>query len=164
VARIEGRKNQLNLVRAMQGLPWPLVLAGKPAPNHLNFFEQVKREAGSNVHFPGQIDHALLPALYKAARVHVLVSWMETPGLSSLEAAAMGCDLVVTDRGDTNEYFGDFAHYCEPDSVESIRNAILEAYRKPADTRLREHVLDKFTWQRTAEKTLEGYRLSLGMA
>jgi glycosyltransferase involved in cell wall biosynthesis len=164
VARIEGRKNQLNLVRAMQGLPWPLVLAGKPAPNHLDYYEQVRREAGPNVHFLGQLDHALLPALYKAARVHALVSWMETPGLSSLEAAAMGCGLVVTDRGDTREYFGDFARYCEPDSVESIRSAILEAYRKPAETRLRERILEEFTWEKTAERTLEGYRLSLGMA
>ncbi|MBE0596622.1 MAG: glycosyltransferase family 4 protein [Desulfuromonadales bacterium] len=163
VARIEGRKNQLNLVRAMQGLPWSLVLAGKPAPNHLDYYEQIRREAGPNVHFHGQLDHALLPALYKVARVHVLVSWMETPGLSSLEAAAMGCALVVTDRGDTREYFEDYASYCEPDSVESIRAAILKAYERPADPRLRQRVRQEFNWQKTAEKTLEAYRLALGM-
>jgi glycosyltransferase involved in cell wall biosynthesis len=162
VARIEGRKNQLNLVRAMRGLPWPLVLAGKPAPNHLDYYEQIRREAGPDVHFLGQVEHALLPALYKAARAHALVSWMETPGLSSLEAAAMGCALVVTDRGDTREYFGDFARYCEPDSVESIRAAILEACERSADPALRQRVRQEFTWAKTAERTLEGYLLALG--
>jgi hypothetical protein len=34
VARIEGRKSQLNLVKAVRNLPYKLVLIGKPAPNH----------------------------------------------------------------------------------------------------------------------------------
>lgn len=161
VARIEGRKNQLNLLRAMRGLPWPLVLVGKSAPNHQSYYDQVRREAGPNVHLLGQVDHTLLPALYKAARAHALVSWMETPGLSSLEAAAMGCALVLTDRGDTREYFGDFARYCEPDSVESIRAAILDACAHPADPQLQQQVRQEFTWAKTAEKTLEGYRAAI---
>jgi glycosyltransferase involved in cell wall biosynthesis len=163
VARIEGRKNQLNLVRAMRDLPWPLVLVGKPAPNHLDYYEQIRQEAGANVHFLGQVEQFQLPALYKTARAHALVSWMETPGLSSLEAADMGCALVVTDRGDTREYFGTFANYCEPDSVESIRAAILEACANPADLALRQRVRQKFTWEKTAEKTLEAYRMALEM-
>jgi glycosyltransferase involved in cell wall biosynthesis len=161
VARIEGLKNQLNLVRAMKGLPWPLVLIGKPAPNHQSYYEQVKIEAGSNVHIIGEIDHTMLPHFYKAARVHVLASWMETTGLSSLEAAAMGCNIVITDRGDTRDYFADYAFYCKPDSVESLRAAIIKAYDAPVDPQLRHRILDKFTWSKAAEKTLEGYRMAL---
>ena len=161
VARIEGLKGQLNLVRAMKGLPWPLVLIGKPAPNHRSYFEQIKKEAGPNVHIVGEVDHDLLPQYYKAAKVHALVSWMETTGLSSLEAAAMGCNLVITDKGDTRDYFGDYAYYCEPDSVESIRAAIIRAYESPVNPVLREHVLKNFTWEKTAGKTLEGYKMAL---
>ena len=84
VARIEGRKCQLDLVRALGGLPYKLVLIGKPAPNHMRYYERIKRQAGDKVVLLGHVDHDLLPQFYKAAKVHCLVSWMETPGLSSL--------------------------------------------------------------------------------
>lgn len=161
VARIEGRKSQLNLVRALKGLPYKLVLIGKPAPNHTSYYEMAKKEAGGNVHFLGHIEHDMLPQFYKAAKVHCLISWMETPGLSSLEAAAMRCNLVITDKGDTRDYFEDFAYYSDPASVDSIRNAVIEAHKAPVDPRLREHVLQNFTWEKTAEKTLEGYNMAL---
>jgi len=158
VARIEGLKNQLNLVRAMRGLPWKLVLVGKPAPNHINYYEQLVREAGPNVHIIGPVDHEDLPGLYQIAKVHCLVSWMETTGLSSLEAGAMGCNIVVTEKGDTRDYFDDFAYYCEPDSVSSIRNAIISAYENPVDPALRTLILRNYTWEKTAGKTMEGYK------
>jgi glycosyltransferase involved in cell wall biosynthesis len=160
VARIDGLKNQLNLVRAMKGLPWPLVLIGKPA-NHRSYFEQIKKEAGPNVHIIGEIDHSMLPHYYKTARVHVLASWMETTGLSSLEAGVMGCNLVITDKGDTRDYFGEYACYCEPDSVESIRAAIIKAYDSPFYPGLKRHILDTYTWDKAAAKTLEGYHMAL---
>ncbi|KAB0670613.1 glycosyltransferase family 4 protein [Oryzomonas sagensis] len=163
VARIEGRKCQLDLVRAAKELPWPLVLVGKPAPNHGAYFEQIKREAGPNVHVIGEVDHNLLPHYYKAAKVHALVSWMETTGLSSLEAGAMGCNLVITNKGDTRDYFRDYAFYCAPDSVGSIRLALAKAYEAPVDPALRKHILANFTWEKTAEKTLEGYKMALGI-
>ena len=158
VARIDGRKNQLNLVRAAKGLPWKLVLVGKPAPNHKAYYNKIKKEAGSNVVLIGQTEHERLPLFYKAAKVHALVSWMETPGLSSLEAGAMGCNLVVTEKGDVRDYFGDYAFYCEPDSVESIRNALVRAHETPVNISQRRNILTNFVWERTAEKTLDGYR------
>ena len=157
-ARFEGRKSQLNLVRAMNSLPWQLVLIGKPAPNHVGYFKQIKREAGENVHILGHVEHDKLPEYYKAAKVHALISWMETPGLASLEAGAMDCNLVITEKGDTRSYFGDYAFYCEPDSVETIRNAIIEAYEAPVNPALRKHILSNFTWDKTAKRTLGGYR------
>jgi glycosyltransferase involved in cell wall biosynthesis len=162
VGRIEGRKCQLELVRAMKGLPWQLVLVGKSAPNHAKYYEQILKEAGPNVHVLGHVEHEMLPDLYKAARVHCLVSWMETTGLSSLEAGAMGCNLVITDRGDTRDYFSDYAFYCQPDSVSAIRDAIIQAYDSPVKQELQTHIRQNFTWQKAAEKTLEGYRLVLG--
>lgn len=157
VGRLEGRKSQLKLVRAMKGLPWPLVLIGKPARNHLSYIKKIRKEMGPNVHLIGQLEHSQLPKFYKVAKVHAMVSWMETPGLSSLEAGAMGCNLVVTDKGDTREYFDNFAFYCNPNSIDSIREAIIEAHHSPFNSSLSEHILKHFTWEKTAEKTLEGY-------
>lgn len=161
VARIEGRKCQLELVRAMKGSDVPLVLIGKPAPNHRAYLEQVRREAGPNVHFVGQVEHERLPEYYKVAAAHCLVSWMETPGLSSLEAGAMGTNVVVTRKGDTWDYFGDLAFYCEPDSLASIRSAIDAARAAPRPSRLRHLIVERFSWQEAAEQTLAGYRRAL---
>jgi len=161
VARIEGRKCQLELVRAMQHSTTPLVLIGKAAPNHTAYFQQIQREAGPNVHLLGQIDHALLPEFYKAAAVHCLISWMETPGLSSLEAGAMGCNIVVTRKGDTYDYFGDHAFYCEPDSVDSIRSAVETASAAPVNPALKQMILEKYSWKEAAHQTLAGYQLAV---
>ncbi|MEW6572170.1 MAG: glycosyltransferase [Bacillota bacterium] len=162
VARIEGRKNQLKLVEAVRGAPYRLVLVGEPAPNHRRYAEAVRRSAPPNVVFLGKVPHEELPELYHLARVHVLASWMETPGLSSLEAGLMGCNIVITDKGDTREYFGDYAYYCDPASVESIRQAIDRVWHEPVNPDLREHILRNSTWEKAAEVTLAAYQRVLG--
>jgi glycosyltransferase involved in cell wall biosynthesis len=156
-ARLEGRKSTLNLVRAVKGSSHKLVLAGKESQNQKEYVAQIHQEAGENVVFLGPVPHENLTDLYQMAKVHALVSWMETPGLSSLEAAAMGCNIVVTTKGDTYDYFGDYAFYCEPDDVESIREAIKKAYETPVNPALRQMVLDKYTWEKTAAETLKAY-------
>lgn len=163
-ARIEGRKCQLELVRAVKDLSVDLVLIGKPAPNHIAYFDAIKKEAGDKVHFIGQVTHDQLAQYYAVAKVHALVSWMETPGLSSLEGGAMGCNLVITDKGDTRDYFGDEAFYCEPDSIESIRNAVVNALSAAPNNALQEKIRTEYTWQKAAEMTLKGYQLALSKA
>ena len=160
-ARIEGRKCQLELVRAMKDLPIDLVLIGKPAPNHMGYYEAIKREAGPRVHFLGQVPHDELPQYYSVAKAHALVSWMETPGLSSLEAGAMGCNLVITEKGDTRDYFGDDAYYCDPESIDSIRRAVEQAVAAPANPLLTQRIRTDYTWEKAAEMTLQGYHLAL---
>ncbi|MFS4455317.1 glycosyltransferase family 4 protein [Maribacter sp. 2304DJ31-5] len=159
VARIEGRKSTLNLIRAV-GDKYPLVLIGNETKNDPGFINAVHTAAGPNVHFIGAIPHNKLPVYYKLARVHALISWMETPGLSSLEAGAMGTNIVITEKGDTRDYFEDYAYYCEPDDIDSIRKAIEEAYNRPFNQGLRQKILDEYIWEETAKKTLEGYKLA----
>ena len=160
-ARIEGRKSTLNLVQAVKDLPYKLVLAGNESKNQKQYVDAVHAAAGANVHFLGAVPHNDLAALYKLAKVHALVSWMETPGLSSLEAGAMDCNLVITDKGDTREYFGDLAFYCEPDDVNSIQTAIDAAYKSPVDSALKNRINNNFHWEVTAEKTLAGYKRAM---
>lgn len=162
-ARIEGRKSTLNLVRAVNNTNHQLILVGKASQNQKKYVEQVHKEAGPNVVFLGAIPHEDLRDLYKVARVHALVSWMETPGLSSLEAAAMGCNIVVTKKGDTYDYFEDYAFYCEPDDVKSIEDAIEKAYAAPFNPKLKERILENYIWERTAEETIKGYKSILNL-
>jgi len=158
-ARIEGRKSTLNLVRAVKGTNYNLVLVGKESANQQAYVNQVHAEAGDNVFFLGTLPHDDLRNLYKMTKVHALVSWMETPGLSSLEAAAMGCNIVVTRKGDTYDYFEDYAFYCEPDDVNSIKNAIDKAFNSPVNPELKKKVLEKYIWEKTAEETIRAYHM-----
>lgn len=158
-ARIEGRKSTLNLVKAVKNTNYKLVLVGKESQNQKKYVDQVHQEAGDNVYFLGAIPHSDLKDLYGIAKVHVLPSWMETPGLSSLEAAVMGCNIVVTKKGDTEDYFEDYAYYCEPDDVNSIRNAIDRAFESPFNPKLKDKILEKYTWEKTAAETIKAYQL-----
>jgi len=157
VGRIEPRKCQLELVKALKGTGLRLVLIGKPGPNYMKYFETIKKEADRNTEILGRVEHEELPPFYAACKVHALVSWMETTGLSSLEAGVMGANIVITDKGDTREYFEDFAYYCSPASISSIRNAVQEAYNAPRSGSLIARIHARYTWEETGRLTLSAY-------
>lgn len=157
VARIEGRKNQLNVVRVARGLPYKFVFIGNAGTNSKKYLEKCKTESNKNCFFLGQIPHKDLPQFYKLCKVHVLPSWMETPGLSSLEAGVMRSNIVVSKKGDTEDYFKNYAWYCEPDNINSIRDAIRQAFESDYNENLRLRILNNYKWEDTAKATLEGY-------
>ena len=155
--RIEGRKNQLNLILALRNTRFKLVIIGSASPNQMKYYEACKEAAASNISFVGSISQQELIQYYRRAKVHVLPSWFETTGLSSLEAAAMGCEIVVTRKGDTVDYFGDYAFYCEPDSVQSIFEAVEKASLHQHDQTLQNKIFTQYTWVQAAEKTKAAY-------
>jgi len=157
VGRIEGRKNQFNLVKALNNTKFQLVIIGSPSPNQVGYYEKCKEIAASNVSFVENIEQEKLISYYRNAKVHVLPSWFETTGLSSLEAGAMGCNLVITGKGDTREYFEDLAFYCDPSSVESIFEAVNKAADRNTDTKLQQKIFSQYTWTNTARLTLQAY-------
>ncbi len=156
-ARIEGVKNQLNLIKALNGTKYTVLLIGSPAPNQLNYDRACRQIAGQNIHFVGQVSQKELLTYYNKAKVHILPSWFETTGLSSLEAAAMGCNVVISVNGDAKEYFGPDAFYCDPANLESIRAAVEQASEAPVNHSLRKKILEQFTWQHAADSTLLAY-------
>jgi glycosyltransferase involved in cell wall biosynthesis len=157
-ARIEGIKNQLNLVRALNHTRFRLYLLGKPAPGHQAYYRQCRREAGNNIFFAGHLRQEELLDYYRRAKVHVLPSWFETTGLSSLEAASQGCNIVLTSKGDAAEYAGQWGFYCDPSSPASLYGAIEKASRTAADPQLQQQIYKKFTWEQAALCTLQAYR------
>ena len=157
VGRIEGRKNQLNLIRALHGTGFRLYIIGSPSANQAAYYAECRKSAGANVHFFDAVSQEELIKYYSTAKVHILPSWFETTGLSTLEAAALGCNIVITDKGDTREYFEDFAWYCDPASPESIRAAIEQAASSPVNRQLADKIYTHYTWDVTAEKTQQVY-------
>lgn len=161
VGRICHRKNQFTLINSLKNTGLKLVLIG---PNSdAQYYEMCKNTADDNIIFIDQIKHYELPSAYAAAKVHVLPSWFETPGLSSLEAGLAGCNVVTTDRGSTKEYFMNMVNYCNPSSEDSINKSILDAYNKPKGDILRNHILNNYVWDIAANKTLEAYKKVLNV-
>jgi len=158
VARIEPLKNQLRLIQAINRTKYKLIIVGKPSPNHMQYYLKCRQEARENVTFLDHVPQSELHNIYSKAKVHVLASWFETTGLSSLEAAICGCNIVITDRGDTSEYFGKYAYYCEPDDVSSIVRAIDKAHQTPVNTSFQDMIRMKYTWSNTASVTFQAYR------
>ncbi|HEX8607920.1 MAG TPA: glycosyltransferase family 4 protein [Pedobacter sp.] len=160
VGRIEGRKNQLNLLIALSNTDYKVTLIGQQSPNHKAYYEECLRIIESNPNFRiiNHIGHSELSSIYKAAKVHVLASWFETTGLSSLEAAAMGCNIVVSRKGDTEEYFEDMAFYCDPGDISSIRSQVDAAFVSGFNITLRQKIRREYTWARAAEDTYSAYK------
>lgn len=160
VGRICQRKNQLMLIRAAKELGYPLVLIG-PINDGLYYRECRRESAGHKVTYIDALTPLELASAYSAARVHALVSWYDTPGLVSLEAALADCRIVTTGRGSASEYFGNHAFYCDPGDVGSICKAIRDAWSSPKDNHLKEIVLRDYTWEKAALKTFQAYRRAL---
>jgi glycosyltransferase involved in cell wall biosynthesis len=160
-AGVQARKNQIRLIRAADALGLPLVLIGPEEPRYAR---RCREAASDRVRFLGQLDGADLRNAYAAARTHALVSFYETPGLASLEAAISDNTIVVSDRGSPREYFGDQAFYCDPVDIPSIEKALSRAWAAAHDRALRDRVLRDFSWQKTADATLEGYRQAVAKA
>lgn len=163
VGRIEPRKNQLALVKALKNTKYELVLVGTVSNNQKKYFAEISKYIKQNPRFTyiSQIGNEELYKLYKVCKVSVLPSWLDTPGLVSLEAAAMGCNLAVSEKGSTREYFGDLAEYCLPDDLDGIRMAVDKAYSKEKDNKLQNKVFKNYTWEIAAKKTLKAYRYVL---
>jgi len=159
VGRVLPHKNQLALIQALKGTGLPLVFIG--AVNDPFYLARCRKAAGGEAHFLGPLDRQLLGSAYKAARVHALPSWFELPGLTTLEAALAGCNVVTTDRGTARDYLHAEAWYCHPGDEESIRRAVLAAWQGPPYASLPCR-LKEFTWQRAAEATAEAYARALG--
>lgn len=157
-ARIEGIKNQLNLIRALNHTTYRLLLIGTHAPNQLAYYQECRSIAADNITFIDHIPQHELVKYYRQAKVHILPSWFETTGLSSIEAALTGCNIVTSDKGDVREYFANDAFYCDPSSTESILAAVEKASTAPYNENLRHRILKKYTWKQAATQTLKAYQ------
>lgn len=142
------RKNTLALVRALKNIDHPAVIIGRITPDEET--DRILEESKSNprlliIH---GLDHhsPMLASAYAACDVFVLPSRYETPGLAALEAALAGAKIVITPYGGTRDYFGHYADYINPYSVDDIRRGILESLAKPKNRQLREHIRSRFIW------------------
>jgi tetratricopeptide (TPR) repeat protein len=158
VGRLESRKNQLMLLKALEDSPLTVVLAAGGFSYQQDYEAAIRsfKRRGRTV-ILGLIDPQMLSSAYAACRIHVLPSWYELPGLVSLEAAAHNKNIVVTRTGTTADYVGDKAFYCLPWDSDSILSAVTAAYYSPVREGLAE-MAQSHAWSIAVERTEAVYR------
>jgi glycosyltransferase involved in cell wall biosynthesis len=161
VGRIETRKNQTGLLYALRNEPFDIELVG--ATYHPELLPVLSRWC-PRARLHGSLPREKMLQMLGKAEVHALVSWCETAGIASMEAAAAGAKIVVGDRGAEVEYFGEDAEYADPADPESIRAAVLRAFARPPrqqgdslDRRIR-----SFTWREALRETQRAYYIAVG--
>ena len=165
VGRVEPRKNQTSIIEAVKrfrdesGLDVHLVLVGQMSVlKHFEYNKLMKNyfEKYVWIHHLNNVPYNELPSIYHFAKVGVSASWFETTGLTSLEALYCGTNAVAAGLR-AKEYLGGYASFCQPDDIESIKNAIKKEYFAPRPV-IDEKIRAEYTWENAAKRTSEIYR------
>ncbi|WP_270089161.1 glycosyltransferase [Sphingobacterium sp. SYP-B4668] len=157
VGRIEPIKNQINLVKALEkDSDIPIVFIG--AISHREYYDTLARICNrrGNVYFISEVDHELIYDFYRRAKLHVLPSLRESPGLVSLEALSMGCPIIVSDYpySPFETYFGEKVTKIDPLNISDIRTKVLKEF---CNNEEKKSGFKAFTWEMTAEQTYNAY-------
>jgi hypothetical protein len=163
VGSIDTRKNQPMLAHALAGTGLKLVLVGPCyEPATLALVESLGDE---NVVRFERLPRELVASAMRGAAAHALPSFAEGSALATMEAAAAGCPVVVSDRSSEFEYYGDLAVYCNPLDPASIRAAVERALTLRDEDPARLEALSAHvaghTWEACATATLAGYRRTI---
>lgn len=133
VGFFDERKNTNNLIESFllssTSLDTSLVLVGEPRFATISGrkrFDQLIEESSGRVILVGVLkrDSDLLSVLYQNCKFHILPSYLETPGISNIEAMMYGKNIIVGDCAPVRSYFEKKAFYCDPSSIRSIANVI----------------------------------------
>ena len=164
-ANLWPHKNHNRLIEAFGNIAdheLELVLTGQDYGRGEGLQRAVARAGvAGRVHHLGHVRADELPALMRAAEAMIFPSLYEGFGSPPLEAMACGCPVASSSRASLAEIIGNATLTLDPDSVESITEAIERIAR---DTDLRERLRDRgmrhaasFTWQACAERHLAVY-------
>jgi len=168
VARIEPAKGQHRLAKAF--LPFRerhpeagLVLAGDVQDPYLAHYRDVFYQEGVNL--PGLLKPAKVMALLADVRIHAMLSMHDTPGLSHLEAAALGCKLVVSfpDYGTFREYWPkEWLVEVDPLEEGSVYEGLERAWKEPPPEEMATFTRERYNYGMVAEKLEKIYDRLLG--
>jgi glycosyltransferase involved in cell wall biosynthesis len=128
-------------------------------------FSKFERQRLEEIGMTERVQHlsgsdGILNLLYRSATALIYPSLYEGFGVPPLEAMRSRCPAVVSDRGSIPEICGSFACYFNPESFTSFEAAINSVLHNKYNYQLEEAFLhsQKYTWERTAERTLSYYR------
>jgi glycosyltransferase involved in cell wall biosynthesis len=154
VGTAEPRKNLARLVQAMQLVPGvPLVVAGPAGWGDVDL---------TGAQRLGYVDDRTKAGLFARATVVAYPSLREGFGLPVIEAMAQGATVVTSVGTSCAEVAGDAAVLVDALDVDAIASGIRQAIDAPVEPAVARARAAEFTWQRTAELTVDAYRTAIG--
>lgn len=162
VGRFDSNKNQLSLIKALEGTEIECHFIGGEAIEEPNYYRECKELAGNNkrIHFHGWLrsDSEDFLALYKRAKVVALISHKEIFGNSLIEGGACGANLVATKELPVGEWgFGDTCISVNSNDINDIRYGLQKAFATPNDERIHDLVTKQFSWRAIADRHIDLY-------
>jgi glycosyltransferase involved in cell wall biosynthesis len=147
-----------------------LTVIGNPRPGHsMDLIDSLGLEP--HIEFVSGVTDERIVELYSEAEMAVVPSLYEGFSLPAIEAMCSGTPLVATDGGALPEVTGadgDTVLQCPAGDVDALATAIGRGLDDAAlRTRIgaagRQRVLERWTWKRCAEMTVEQYREVVAM-
>jgi len=162
VGTLQPRKNIARLIEAFSlqnDKEVKLVIVGKKGWKYEEILEAPKKfGCEEKVVFLNFVPEQDLQVLYKNAELFAFPSLYEGFGLPVLEAMKFNCPVLTSNVSSLPEAGGDAAHYCNPESTESIKEGIEKIIE---DRKYRENLIEKgkenikkFSWEKAAKETL----------
>jgi len=147
-----------------------LTIIGKPRPGHsMDLIDSYG--LAPHIEFVSGVTDERIVELYAEAEMAVVPSLYEGFSLPAIEAMCSGTPLVATDGGALPEVTGidgETVIGCTAGDVDSLAAAITRGLDSPelrarVGAGGRQRVLDRWTWTKCAEQTVEQYREVLAM-
>jgi glycosyltransferase involved in cell wall biosynthesis len=170
VAQKHPYKNLHRLVRALTALDGDVVLV---LPGFATAHERELRELAARLgvderlRLPAWLSDRSLAGLYALSSAFVLPSLAEGFGLPVLEAMLRGVPVACSNASSLPEVAGDAALLFDPEDQEQLTAAVR---RLLDDRQLARELVERgrrraaeFTWRRTGEASLEGYRRAVAV-
>jgi len=131
-ATIAPRKRVLELAQAAVSANTPIWIIGKPYADSDPYAQQffaLARQNPKTIRYEGPVsDRAQLARIYREARGFVLLSTMESLSLSSGEAAACQCPMLLSDLPWARTAYQENASYCPITSVSETAACLRRFY------------------------------------
>ncbi|MBR4920423.1 MAG: glycosyltransferase family 4 protein [Prevotella sp.] len=150
-------KNVKRLIDASEKYQFRLVLGGMLKESEKAEFDSWMK-GKHYAEYLGYLSDEKKHELCMNAKVFALPSFIEGVGLAALEAATLGCDVVITNIGGPKEYFNGLAKTVDPYSVDEIGKAV--RFFLDGNTfqpKLSEHIITNYSDDNVVEKLEKVY-------
>lgn len=162
VGKIEPRKNQIEVVKALKKLNRKCVFVGAGMLNDVSYFNEFKELINGDPRFLHieYIEHNsdMMASLYLNAYIHILLGKNETPGLVNLEAASYNCELIVWDCPPVREYLKNNATYINQENLKNLHYIIENIFLKKLKITDPDFIIDNYSWDKIGENNINIYK------
>ena len=170
IGRVENKKNSLGAIRAFEKLcednnisNIDFVLVGKGGFGYENILAAVEQSKyKNNIHLLGYLPNKDVAALFSGAHAFLFPTFYEGFGFPILEAMSVGVPVITSNYGVMEEIAQEAALLIDPNKTEEIVRAMNKLL---LDDESRDYYIQaglkkykEFTWERTANETLEAFR------